>query len=171
MLWFLVHSVFITIDGLSDNKKAADIALILGNKVNQDGTLSERLVNRLDCGVALYRAKRVSKIIVSGGLGKEGFYEGDKMKAFLRLNGVPDSSIIVDNFGNNTAASVDNTLKLRDSLHFNSVIAVSQYFHLTRIKMLFRKRNFNNINTVSPGYFEIRDFYSLVREFGAYYTE
>jgi vancomycin permeability regulator SanA len=85
--------------------------------------------------------------------------------------GVPDSLIIVDNFGNNTIASVENTLKLKDSLNFRSIIIVSQYFHLTRTKMLFKKKHFDNVNSVSPEYFELRDVYSLLREFGAYYTE
>jgi vancomycin permeability regulator SanA len=93
------------------------------------------------------------------------------MKEFLKHKDVPDSAIIVDNLGSNTEASVGNTLKLKDSLHFNSVIVVSQYFHLTRTKMLFKKRNFYNISSASPQYFEIRDFYSLLREFVAYYTE
>jgi len=113
----------------------------------------------------------VKKILVSGGLGKEGYYEGDKMKDYLTKNGVPDSVIIVDNLGNNTIATVDNTLGLKDSLNFRSLIVVSQYFHLTRTKMLFKKRHFENVSSVSPKYFEFRDIYSLLREFGAYYTE
>ena len=170
LLWLSGHLIYTTVDGLTDEKKHADLAVILGNKVNEDGTLSERLEKRLECGLNLYRNGRVKKILVSGGLGKEGFYEGDKMKDYLIKNGVPDSVIIVDNAGNNTIATVDNTLKLKDSLNFQSLIVVSQYFHLTRTKMLFRKRHFENVSSVSPAYFELRDIYSLLREFGAYYT-
>jgi vancomycin permeability regulator SanA len=171
LLWLFGHLIYTTIDGLTDKKKQADLAVILGNKVNEDGTLSKRLAKRLECGLQLYRNKRVRKILVSGGLGKEGFYEGDKMKDYLTKNGVPDSVIIVDNLGSNTIATVDNTLRLKDSLNFRSLIVISQYFHLTRTKMLFRKRHFENISSVSPKYFEFRDIYSLLREFGAYYTE
>lgn len=109
--------------------------------------------------------------MVSGGLGKEGFYEGDKMKEFLIKNGVPDSLIIVDNQGNSTISTVENTIQLMESLKFKSLIVVSQYFHLTRTKMLFKNRGLTNISSVSPSYFEGRDIYSLVREFVAYYTE
>jgi vancomycin permeability regulator SanA len=171
LLWLLGHLVYITIDGLTDRKKKADLAVILGNKVNEDGTLSERLEKRLACGLNLYHNERVKKLLVSGGLGKEGFYEGDKMKEYLIKNGVPDSVIIVDNFGNNTVATVNNTLRLKNRLNLQSIIVVSQYFHLTRIKMLFRKRHFDNVSSVSPEYFEFRDIYSLLREFVAYYTE
>jgi vancomycin permeability regulator SanA len=171
LIWLLGHLTYTTIDGLTDKNQSADMAVILGNKVNEDGTLSKRLEKRLECGLNLYHNRRVKKILVSGGLGKEGFYEGDKMKSYLIEHGVPDSLIIVDNFGNNTIATVNNTLKLKDSLNFHSLIVVSQYFHLTRTKMLFRKRHFDNLSSVSPKYFEFRDIYSLLREFAAYQLE
>jgi vancomycin permeability regulator SanA len=166
-----MHSIFITIDGIHDGKKSADVAIILGSKVNEDGSLSKRLEKRLECGLQLYKNGRVKKIIVSGGLGKEGFYEGDKMKAYLVEKDIPETSVFVDNFGNNTSATVDNTIKLKNKLEIKSIIVVSQYFHLTRTKMLFKKRGFDNISSTSPNYFEIRDFYSILREFAAYYTE
>lgn len=168
--WMLIHCVVITIDGRTDKGNAADVAVILGNKVNEDGSLSERLKQRLLCGLQLFKAGRVKQLIVSGGLGREGFYEGDKMRDFLVQNGVPASAIITDNKGNTTELTVKNTIALQPQLHFTSLIVVSQYFHVTRTKMLFRKYGFANVSSVSPAYYEWRDFYSLFREFGAYYT-
>jgi vancomycin permeability regulator SanA len=169
--WLLVHSIVIISDGLRDEEHHADYAVIFGNKVNIDGTLSERLEKRLECGLQLYQSKRVRGFIVSGGLGKEGYEEGTKMKAFLLLHGVPDSVIVVDNKGDNTLKTVQNTIALQDSLHFSSLIVVSQYYHITRAKMLFRKKGFTAVSSASPKYFEWRDFYSLVREFFAFYSE
>lgn len=171
LFWFSIHTAYTVIDGLTDDGSIADVAVILGNKVNEDGTLSTRLEKRLTCGSQLYLNGRVKSVLVSGGLGKEGFLEGDKMRDFLINNGVPNSVIIVDNHGNNTLATVNNTLRLKDSLHYKSLIIVSQYFHLTRTKMLFRKQHFTAVSSVSPNYFELRDTYSLVREFIAYYAE
>ena len=169
--WVLVHTLLITCDGLRDNQQRADIAVILGNKVNEDGTLSERLTQRLACGLALYRAGRVGRLLVSGGLGQEGFYEGDKMRDYLRAQGVPDSVIIVDNQGSNTQQTVRNTLRLRPQLRFRSLIVVSQFYHISRTKMLFRQAGFAAVSGASPWYFEWRDAYSLLREFAAYYKE
>jgi vancomycin permeability regulator SanA len=168
-IWFVGHISYITFDGLKDDNKNADIAVILGNKVKEDGTLSERLDARMKCGLQLYKNKRVNKILVSGGFGKEGFFEGTEMKNYLLKNKVLDSCIIVDNKGFNTLATVENTLNLKDSLKFKSVIVVSQFFHVSRTKKLFRDRNFENVSSASPNYFEIRDIYSLFREFFAYY--
>jgi vancomycin permeability regulator SanA len=89
LAWVLVHTLLITLDGLHDGQQRADIAVILGNKVEEDGTLSERLTQRLACGLALYRSGRVPRLLVSGGLGKEGFYEGTKMRDYLRAHSVP----------------------------------------------------------------------------------
>ena len=168
-IWFIGHIFFISIDGLRDEGKSGDLALILGNKVNTDWSLSKRLEKRLECGLNLYKNGRVKKLLVSGGFGKEGFYEWMKMREYLMINGVPDNSIIVDNLWNNTIASVENTLKLKDGLNYKSIIVVSQYFHVTRTKMLFRERGFYEVSSVSPLYFEMRDIYSLIREFFAYY--
>jgi vancomycin permeability regulator SanA len=169
-LWFTLHTAYTILDGITDKGETADIALILGNKVNEDGTLSRGLAHRMQCGLELYRAGHFKKIIVSGGKGKEGHFEGDKMREFLLQNGVPDSIILVDNDGFNTRASVKNTLLLREKLHFNSVLVVSQYFHLTRSKMLFRGSGLQ-ISSASPRFFEIRDVYSLIREFAAFYQQ
>lgn len=169
--WFVVHSIYIIIDGLSDHGSEADVAVILGNKVNEDGTLSKRLEKRLETGVELYRNKRIKKIIVSGGLGKEGFYEGSKMREYLVTKNIPDSVIIVDNKGNNTRLTVENTLKIQQKFPFKSIIVVSQYFHVTRTKKLFEDQGFDQVESVSPEYFEWRDLYSILREFPAYYTQ
>ena len=167
--WVLVHTLLITWDGLHDRQQRADIGVILGNKVNEDGTLSERLTQRLACGLALYRSGRVGRLLVSGGLGKEGYYEGTKMRDYLRAHGVPDTAIIVDNAGNTTQQTVRNTAQLQPVLHFRSVLVVSQFYHLSRTKMLFRQAGFTEVSGVSPVYFELRDGYSLLREFVAYY--
>ncbi len=169
--WFLIHTAYIISDGLSDEGSKADIAVILGSKVNQDGTLSKRLEKRLETGIELYNNHRVKKILVSGGLGKEGFYEGSEMKKFLITKGIPDSLILLDNEGNNTRLTVKNTLKLQKKNRFVSIMIVSQYFHVTRTKKLFKENGMANISSISPKYFEWRDVYSLVREFPAYYLQ
>lgn len=169
--WFTIHTIYIIIDGLSDSGEKADIAIILENKVNEDGTLSARLEKRLETGIELYKNYRVKKILVSGGLGKEGFYEADKMKEFLISNAIPDSVILVDNYGNNTRLTVENTLKFHQKYKFKSIIVVSQYFHVTRTKKLLKEKGFMNVKSVSPRYFEWRDLYSILREFPAYYTQ
>jgi vancomycin permeability regulator SanA len=169
--WFFIHALLTSLDGFLDLGKNADAVVILGIKVNINGTLSERLTKRMECGLEMYHRGRVKKLIVSGGLGKEGHYEGDKMKEYLIKQSVPANLIFVDNFGNNTEATVINTLKMREEIQFNSLIVVSQYFHVSRTKMLYRKHGFKALSSASPNYFEIRDPYSILREFVGFYTQ
>ena len=169
--WFSIHLCYTISSGLTASGETSDVAVIMGNKVNEDGTLSPRLTERMKCGLSLYQHDRVKRIIVSGGLGKEGYYEGDKMKEYLVRNGVPDSVVIIDNKGNSTELSVNNTLSLQKQLHFKRIIVVSQYYHLLRCRMLFRKAGFRDVDSARPYYFEWRDIYSLIREFGAFYSE
>lgn len=171
LTWFIAHTLYIIVDGTNSTKLTTDVALILGNKINEDGTLSERLIKRLECGIDLYKNHQVKRLIVSGGLGKEGFYEGSKMKEYLMKQDIPDTCIIVDDNGDDTEASVDNTLNMNDSMHFKSITVVSQYFHVTRTKMLFKRRGFEIVYSASPNYYEWGDLYSLVREFFAFYIE
>ena len=170
--WFLVHTVLITIDGLTQTNASADVAVILGNLVYANGNMSNGLKHRVLCGLKLYQEGRVKKIIVSGGVSSGCLCnEGDKMKAYLVKNGVPDSVIIVDNLGKNTRATAANTFKLKDSLHINTVIAVSQYYHISRTKMLLHKNGFKNVSGSSPKFFELFDFLAFFREFVGYYTQ
>ena len=169
IFWFFIHSLYITYDGLTNSKQKADLAVVFGNKVNEDGTLSVRLKARLDKSIELYKKNQVKDILVSGGFGKEGYWEGTKMKTYLVKNNIPVEKIIVDNFGDNTEKTVINTIRIADSLKYNKVISVSQFYHQTRIKKLFKEHGFKNIGSASPVYFEMRDFYSVFREFFAYY--
>ncbi len=171
-VWFLLHTTLITIDGLTEKPTEADVAVVLGNLVYADGNMSKALEQRVLCGLKLYEKGRVKKIIVSGGESKEcSCLEADRMKLYLVKNGVPDSVVIVDNLGKNTRATATNTFKLKDSLHINSVIAVSQYYHLSRTKMLLRKRGFKNVYGACPDYFEPYDLWAVLREFVGYYSQ
>ncbi len=78
IVWFSLHTFLIVFDGLNDERVQSDVCIILGNKVNPDGSLSERLKRRLDKGLELYNDSVVHLIFVSGGLGKKDFMKEQK---------------------------------------------------------------------------------------------
>jgi vancomycin permeability regulator SanA len=167
ILWFSIHITLIVIDGLRDENIKSDIGVIFGNKVNPDGTLSERLEKRLLKGIELYNDSLVKLIIVSGGLGKEGHFEGTKMYEYLIKNGIPKDRIVIDNYGNTTEVTAHNVKKMNLKIH--SLIVISQYYHISRAKLAFRNNGYDNVYGAHANYFEMRDTYSLVREFFGYY--
>jgi len=167
LLWFSIHQVIIIEDGLTDENLKHRFAVVFGTTVHEDGTLSERLKARLVKGVKLYKDSTVSDVYVSGGFGKEGFYEGEKMAEFLIQEGIPDSHIYIDNEGKNTRLTALSFIN--DFPDVKSVVVVTQFFHVTRAKLAFEQLNLKNVTGAHPKYYENRDVYSLFREFFGYY--
>lgn len=169
-LWFAAHTLYIVADGLNDEIAAADAAVVLGNTVERNGQPSERLKARLEKAIELYEKNLVGKIIVSGGFGAEGFEEADVMRDYLVSRNIPESRIILDKDGYNTHKTAVNTKQIMQSQNMRSVIIVSQYFHITRSRLAFQKAGIENIYTAHANYFELRDMYSILREFTGFYS-
>ena len=99
---FVISTLAIVVSGLRDDIANADAALVLGSKVELDGTPSPRLRARLDRTLELFLAGNFPQIIVSGGIGKEGYDEAAVMRDYLIARGVPSDRIIVDSLGDTT---------------------------------------------------------------------
>lgn len=169
LLWFIIHSLIITYDGLNDSIAASDVAVVLGNKVELDGRPSKRLQARLDRGVELYKNDLFHYVIVSGGTGREGLNEAVVMKRYLEEKGIPAENIIIDQNGNNSYMTAQNTKTIMRDMGLNSVTIITQFYHITRTELAFEKVGLENVYTAHANYYEMRDIYSLFREFFAYY--
>lgn len=167
--WFIIHSALIILDGLNDELKPADVAVVLGNKVELNGQPSERLKARLDRTVELYEAGYFPMIIVSGGIGMEGFDEANVMKAYLVDQGIPDEKIFEDNNGYNSYMTAQNASSIMKQLELDSAMIITQYYHISRTKLAFRKMDVSDVYGAHARFFEARDIYSTIREFPAYY--
>lgn len=128
LLWFGIHTLIITIDGLNDDLGKSDAAVVLGNKVELDGTPSVRLQGRLDKAIELYEKGYFDYIIVSGGFGKEGFSEAIVMKEYLIEKGISGDRILVDEVGNNSYMTAKNTKKIMEQMDFHTVTGSSPNF-------------------------------------------
>ncbi|QOY38578.1 YdcF family protein [Anaerobacillus isosaccharinicus] len=168
-LWFILHTAIIVTDGVNDELAAVDIAVVLGNKVELDGQPSNRLKARLDKSVELYEEGYFKYILVSGGIGIEGFDEAKVMKEYLVNKGIPSELIIEDSNGYNSFMTAENTKAIMKDLNIKSVMVITQYFHITRTKLAFNKLGFENVYSAHAEIFEYRDLYSITREFPAYY--
>lgn len=96
LVGLLGMAAVIAVDGLTQRPVVADMAVVPGNTVYPDGTLSPRLKARLDAALTLYKSASCTFIFVSGCTGKEGVDEAAAMKAYLVSLGVPDEKIIQD---------------------------------------------------------------------------
>lgn len=171
LLWIVIHLTYITIDGLNDYKGSADIAVVLGNRVEADSSLYPVLRARVDKAWLLYRQGRVHKIMVSGGRGMKAgkVPEGMAMKRYLVQKGIPAGDIIEDNDGENTYLTAKDFRTLNASQHYSSVIVVSTFAHITRCKYIFRKLGIRNVHSASSDEFFAVDLIGMLREIPALY--
>jgi vancomycin permeability regulator SanA len=170
--WILIHVIYISIDGLQPFKGKADVAVILGNRVFADGRLSGWLQGRVDAALVLYKEKRVKKIFASGGISSPedgGYPEADAMKRYLINLGVAPGDIIADNQGQNTFLTAKDFIRWNDSAHYQSVVLVSQFYHITRSKYIFKKLGFKNVHGASSTKFTWNDVVGTLREVPAFY--
>lgn len=168
-LWFIIHTLVITVDGLNDELGVADAAVVLGNKVELNGEPSKRLRGRLDKALELYEKKYFEYIIVSGGTGKEGYDEAAVMRDYLIGKGIPEDKILTDSNGYNTFMTAQNTKSIMEDMEFDSVLIITQFYHISRTKLAFGKVGIKNVYSAHAEYLDFRDAYSVFREFFAYY--
>jgi vancomycin permeability regulator SanA len=168
---FLVAAALLAADGLRDEIHPADVAIVPGNTVERDGQPSGRLRARLDKTLELYRGGLFGYVIVSGGVGAEGFDEAEVMKRYLVGRGVPEDRVIADGGGATTSLTARNAAEIMRRNRWGSALVVSQYFHIARTRLAVEGYGVGPVYSAHAEYFELRDLYSLAREvigYGAY---
>ncbi len=133
-LWILAH---VLTYGHVDHRRPADAAVIFGAKVYANGTPCVALVDRLETGIELFAKGFVHHLILSGAVDPNGQSEPQVMKRYAVGRGVPESRIIVDESGVNTRASALSVGAIQSRLGFGRLLAVTQYFHCARVKLIF----------------------------------
>jgi len=163
--------ILIVWDGFTDEVEKTDVAVVLGTKILSNGNPSPRLQARLDKAVELYNDGVFPMIIVSGGIGKEGFNEAAVMKEYLVDQGIPGKVILVDDLGIDTYSTAKNTIIIMDQHNFSSVLVISQFFHISRAKYSLKQFGLSPVHSAHADNFWFRDIYSTIREviaFGFY---
>jgi SanA protein len=114
----------------------AEVALVLGASAYTDGTPTPTLADRLSAGAALYRDRRVDRVLVSGKSG-DGFVDQvEVMRRELVRMGVPDRVIFTDRGGLDTW---DSMVRARKVYEVRSAIVVTQGWHMPRALWLAKR--------------------------------
>ncbi len=170
-IWFFLHTIIIIIDGLSNSNGNCDLAVVLGNKVEKNGQPSTRLKSRLDKAFEIFKKGGTKYLLMSGGVGKEGFDEAKVMKNYLVKKGINKKKIFVDSKGNNSYMTAKNTKKLLNKNLFKNVMIISHYYHISRTKLAFKKVGIDNVFHHHANIdIELREPFSIFREFVGYYV-
>jgi len=126
-----------------------EIGLVLGAAAFGD-RLSDILRDRVDTAIELYKAEKISILVMSGALN-----ESQAMKKYAIAQGVPTNDIIEDITGLNTLASVKNIAELN-----RSTIIFTQRYHLPRALFMANSMGIDAIGMESDKqqYLKMADF-------------
>jgi len=166
--------------GETDYRRDASVAVVFGAQVHANGKASTSLLDRMNTAIELYDEGFVDALLVSGGVGESGHNEALVMRDMAVAAGVPAEAVIVDGEGVNTAATVTNSLALLDARSAGGpsaglpsharIIAVSQFYHLPRIKLTYARAGRDVVTVPARGSQPIAQTPSIVaREIPAFW--
>jgi uncharacterized SAM-binding protein YcdF (DUF218 family) len=120
-----------------DEARPADAIVVLG-AAEYNGTPSPVLKARLDHALELDDRGLAPIIITTGGSGGDPrFTEGGVARDYLIQQGVAESKILSETQSDITFGSVRAVAQILHDRHASTCIAVSDGFHLYRIKLMF----------------------------------
>lgn len=105
------------------------VALVLGCKVNSNGSPCTPLKDRLDKAIELYRGGKVEKLLMPGDDRFTHYNEPQRMRDYAVAHGIPDRDIAMDFAGRRT---YDSMYRARHIWGLSRLTIVTQRFHLPR---------------------------------------
>lgn len=116
--------------------------IILGKKLNADGSMTDELIGRLKLGMAIAEAYPNSYIAVTGGGTADNnpnATEGLQMGKWLLKQGLEESRIIVEDCAPDTVGNAQNTFAILQEQYPNvdSLVILTSDYHVARGSILF----------------------------------
>lgn len=119
-----------------DEARQVDGIVVLGAS-QWNGSPSPIFKSRLDHAFNLYKNNYASKIILTGGVGEdESMSESSVGKIYLMQKGVKESAIYIEEEGRTSWQSLNQVAQIIKDQNLDSVILVSDSFHMMRLKKM-----------------------------------
>lgn len=132
----MVENMDVAPDGLPNDNSHAFI--VLGYALNSDGTMKPELEGRLQ--VALNSAEKYpnSYILVTGGVEKNGWTEGERMHDWLVDHDISEDRILVETEAGDTTGNAQNSFKILHQMpQIKSISMITSQYHLKRGTLLY----------------------------------
>jgi uncharacterized SAM-binding protein YcdF (DUF218 family) len=131
---YTVSFVTVLMVSRQDQRQPADAIVVLG-AAQYNGRPSPVLKARLDHAAELYRARFAPRVVVTGGTARgDRESEATVSRRYLLAKGIPDSAVVVRPEGRSTVASMEAVGKWLDGRNLQSVLLVSDPFHMARLR-------------------------------------
>jgi SanA protein len=139
------------------------VAIVFGAEVKRDGTPSAVLRDRIETAIALYKAGKVEKLLMSGDNRFADYNEPESMRQYALTLGVPDADIVLDYAGRRT---YDTCYRAKEIFGVSSAILVTQRFHLPRALFLCKAFGIDALGVEAENYYYLKRlrFYWNLRE-------
>lgn len=121
-----------------DESRNADAIVVFG-AAEYVGKPSPVFRARLDHAADLYRRGFAPVIITTGGAGDPRFSEGAVGREYLKSLSIPDNHLIAETQSVDTAESARRVGNIMHANHMNSCLAVSDGYHIFRIKQMLAR--------------------------------
>jgi uncharacterized SAM-binding protein YcdF (DUF218 family) len=119
--------------------KKADVIVIFG-AAEYVGRPSPVYRARLDHGYELFQKRMAPVVITTGGSAQDpDFSEGGVGRDYLLRRGIPEEALIAETQGSDTAQSAARVANIMRTNGMGSCIAVSDAYHVFRIRALLEK--------------------------------
>lgn len=106
------------------------VGLLLGtNPKVKSGRDNYYFIYRIEAAAELYKAKKISKILVSGDNHIKEYDEPESMKQALMAKGIPEEDIVLDYAGFRT---LDSIVRAKEIFGQTKITIISQQFHNER---------------------------------------
>jgi uncharacterized SAM-binding protein YcdF (DUF218 family) len=133
-----------------DEPHNADCILVLG-AAEYAGRPSPVYRARLDHAYRLFEEGMAPLIITTGGAGKDPrFSEGQVGRDYLSSRGVPDVNLIAETQSDNTDESTQRAAVIMRRNGLQSVLLVSDAYHLFRAKQMMERQGFTSYISPRP---------------------
>lgn len=155
------HQLYSNIDSIPYRK----VGLVLGaNQKTITGKNNLYFTYRINAAYELFKAKKVSYLLLSGDNHIKEYDEPEDMKKALIALGVPDSCIVLDYAGFRT---FDSVIRCKEVFSEDSIIIISQKFHNERALFIANK---SNVEAIAFNANEVHKRYSLKTKFREYFA-
>ena len=115
--------------------------VVLGFLLTEDGEMQDTLVRRLELALDAANEYPHTKIMVSGGVSRNGVTEADLMFDWLRANGVAEDRLIKEGAASNTVENALYSIAIANLQEIQGITLVSSPGHMRRALTVFEEAN------------------------------
>ncbi len=141
LLYFAAFAAAVHFTGLQDSAEPADIIIVLGAGLKEDGRPGPALTRRTKHAAALWHEGIAPLVLCAGG--QSEYYprtEAAACNEILLAAGLPDAAILLEERSRSTEENAIYSKEILDERQLSSVVLVSDASHMLRARWLFHRQ-------------------------------